>query len=411
VFLIDRDGRPDFVKIVDFGIAKVQPLHGAVAGPRLTRTGAVIGTPEYMAPEQASGRGDTDHRVDIYALGTMLYEMLVGRVPHKDRSLVRTIAMQMLDPITPPSQVRPDVEIAPELEAIVMKALAKNRDERYATMAEFYAALEGVMPILDGSAAEARAPSSEPSAVTTPMPPPSGPRRARPSTRQLHEPEFVAGPLTLPAPPEDEMPPLPERSARWPWLMLVLVGGVAGIGYLLWGRSSEHSERVAVVIDARESAHDAGLPLELDAMAVVEVTPDAALPAHDAGVRVVSASHDAGVTLVGPHPAKVTIQVITRPGEANVFIDGHFRGPSMTNITEPYGTHATVECKAPHYKGTKAVVFDGTVTSVMCTATRLPFCVEGLHNPIDDCEPRPATGPITSPDRATPGGPVITPRP
>ena len=147
IFLINRDGRRDFVKIVDFGIAKVTPLDatGAVApgqeGPRLTRAGAVFGTPEYMAPEQAAGRGDTDGRVDVYALGTILYEMLTGRVPHKSESMVRTLAMQMLDPIEPPSKVRPDLAIDPELEAVVMKALAKKREQRFATMGEFLAAM------------------------------------------------------------------------------------------------------------------------------------------------------------------------------------------------------------------------------------------------------------------------------
>jgi len=105
VFLVDRDGRPDFVKIVDFGIAKVMPLPGQRPNePRLTRAGSVFGTPEYMAPEQAAGRGDTDGRVDIYALGVILYEMITGRVPHKGDSTVRTLAMQMLDPPEPPSR-------------------------------------------------------------------------------------------------------------------------------------------------------------------------------------------------------------------------------------------------------------------------------------------------------------------
>jgi serine/threonine-protein kinase len=110
-------------------------------GSRLTRAGAVFGTPEYMAPEQAAGRGDTDGRVDVYALGTILYEMLTGRVPHKSESMVRTLAMQMLDPIEPPSKVRPDLAIDPDLEAVVMKALAKKREQRYATMGEFLAAM------------------------------------------------------------------------------------------------------------------------------------------------------------------------------------------------------------------------------------------------------------------------------
>src|ERR1041385_3529305 len=96
VFLVDRDGRPDFVKIVDFGIAKVAPAEGTDAGPRLTRAGSVFGTPEYMAPEQAAGRGDTDGRVDIYALGVIVYEMMVGRVPHRGDTMGGTVAMQML---------------------------------------------------------------------------------------------------------------------------------------------------------------------------------------------------------------------------------------------------------------------------------------------------------------------------
>src|SRR4029077_13792787 len=128
VFLLDRDGRPDFVKIVDFGIAKVTPAGGAAAGePRLTCAGSVFGTPEYMAPEQAAGKSDTDRRVDIYALGVILYEMICGRVPHRGDSMVRTLAMQMLDPIDPPSRVRPDLQITPEAGAGVMQPLAHKR--------------------------------------------------------------------------------------------------------------------------------------------------------------------------------------------------------------------------------------------------------------------------------------------
>ncbi|HET7500047.1 MAG TPA: protein kinase, partial [Kofleriaceae bacterium] len=146
VFLLDRDGRQDFVKIVDFGIAKVAPPPGKTNEPRLTRAGSVFGTPEYMAPEQAAGRSDTDGRVDIYALGVILYEMICGRVPHRGDSMVRTLAMQMLDPIEPPSKVRPDLAITPELEAIVMHALAKKREQRYPTLGELLEALDAILP-------------------------------------------------------------------------------------------------------------------------------------------------------------------------------------------------------------------------------------------------------------------------
>src|SRR5262245_23058421 len=141
VFLVDRDNRTDFVKIVDFGIAKVIPAPGANE-PRLTRAGAVFGTPEYMAPEQAAGRSDTDGRVDIYALGVILYEMIVGRVPLRGESMVRTLAMVMLDPVLPPSKARPELPITPALEELMMTALAKKREQRFQTMGELLLAIE-----------------------------------------------------------------------------------------------------------------------------------------------------------------------------------------------------------------------------------------------------------------------------
>ena len=145
IFLVDRDGRRDFVKIVDFGIAKVTPLDGEVSdGPRLTRAGAVFGTPEYMAPEQAAGRGDTDGRVDVYALGIIMYEMLVGKVPHKGDTMVRTLAMQMLDTPIPPRTARPELDIPAALEAVVLRALTKKREQRYATMGALLTDLETV---------------------------------------------------------------------------------------------------------------------------------------------------------------------------------------------------------------------------------------------------------------------------
>ena len=144
VFLVDREGRPDFVKIVDFGIAKVAPADGKANEPRLTRVGSVFGTPEYMAPEQAAGRPDVDRRADVYALATILYEMLVGRVPHKGETTVRTLAMQMLDPVDRPRLVKADLAISDDLETTIMKALSKKRHDRFATMSEFLDALEDV---------------------------------------------------------------------------------------------------------------------------------------------------------------------------------------------------------------------------------------------------------------------------
>ncbi len=402
VFLIDRDGRPDFVKIVDFGIAKVQPIEGKglADGPRLTRTGAVFGTPEYMAPEQAAGRSDTDRRVDIYALGIILYQMLTGKVPHKGGSMVRTIAMQMLDPITPPTKVNPELAISPAFEAIIMKALAKNRDERFASMNELIAALEGLHdelvasnptislpplpPGADASALETPAPSMPVALVTGHDAPAAGgpPRRSRGETRPLHEPEFVAAPLTFD--PVFESEPEAESRRRWPMILLALLVVAVGAGgvMLLMSRSHEDEPPPPRTIDAAVIAQQA------DASVITEIT-DAGVPPADATDIVVvplDAGHprDAG----GLHPKTVRVTVYVRPGDAGVYIGTAYRGPANTTIEERWGKKVHIECKTANLKGSVDVVFDGTRQSVMCTATRQRFCVEGIKNPFDDCEQR-----------------------
>ena len=369
VFLVEREGRPDFVKIVDFGIAKVQPVEGSIeTGPRLTRAGAVFGTPEYMAPEQAAGRGDTDHRVDIYALGTILYEMLVGKVPHKGDSLVHTIAMQMLDPITPPGQLAP---VPPALEAITMKALAKKREDRHQSMTELRGELDKL-----GDLAKPESPA-EPR------------RRPKPTTRPLHEPEFAAPGTAVSAGSVsfshvyDAQEPPPE-SRRWPFVVaaLVMLAVGAGVAIFVIGRlQREHAsvptrdaKAIAIVPDAA--------PPAIDAAVVVEVPVDAA-------TRPVVATVPADAGVNRPDRRTITIEVMTRPGDAQVFIDRHFRGPSGVRIAEPYGTKRKIECKTERMKGSVDVLFDGSRTAVMCTATRDRFCVPGLKNPYDDCEDDP----------------------
>jgi serine/threonine protein kinase len=408
VFLVDRDGRPDFVKIVDFGIAKVLPVEGAQAGPRLTRAGSVFGTPEYMAPEQAAGRNDTDGRVDIYALGTILYEMLVGRVPHKGDSMIRTIAMQMLDPIVPPSKVNPDLPIPKELEAIVMKALEKKREDRYATMGDFLSALEqqilrladaptfSLPPVPPGAD-----PALAPATPTAQIPPPESPsspaslpsprRRANPSTRPLHEPEFVASGTPLSLPIEEDIPV--ETRSRWPIVvggLLVLLLGAGGTVLLLSKLRGGDNEAVALTRqDAAviaEQRDDATLEGPADATVIAEVP-------LDAGEDPITGRRDGGRrTGIPPkfdRNRDITIEVLTRPGEAEVFIGPNYRGPSGVRITEKMGTKRKIECKTARMKGSIEVVFNGELSAVMCTATRDRFCVPGLKNPYDDCEEEP----------------------
>jgi serine/threonine protein kinase len=394
VFLIDREGRPDFVKIVDFGIAKVQPVDGGPQqGPRLTRVGSVFGTPEYMAPEQAAGRGDTDRRVDVYALGTILYEMIVGKVPHKGDSMIRTIAMQMLDPITPPRQVNPDLPISPGLEAVIMKALAKNRDERYASMNDLLAALEHLhdeivasnptisLPALPPGADSAMlAPAMTSAQIEAPSPPP---RRSKGETRPLHEPEFVGAPLTFD--PVFQNAPEPEQRRRWSLLALGLVVVLIGAGATILVLTHFQSEPAAADAAVVERPIDASLVvIPADAAPPPADAEQIVLVPADAGSRPV---HDAG--MIGPHPATVRVTVYVRPGDALVYTNGNYRGPANTTIEEPWGRKVKIECKTSNMKGSVNVVFDGSKTNVMCTATRQRFCVEGIKNPFDDCEQRP----------------------
>ncbi len=158
VFLIEREGRADFVKILDFGIAKMNAMEEG--GARLTRTGMIFGTPEYMSPEQAKG-DKPDHRVDIYAVGCILYEMLTGDVPFHAETFMGVLTKHMFEAPTPVSQRVAGVP--PDVEAAVMKALAKDRDQRFQTMKEMSVALAACG---GGNAAEGW--GSEPSQVLGP---------------------------------------------------------------------------------------------------------------------------------------------------------------------------------------------------------------------------------------------------
>jgi serine/threonine protein kinase len=390
VFLIEREGRPDFVKIVDFGIAKVAPIdRTAPEGPRLTRAGSVFGTPEYMAPEQAAGRNDTDHRVDIYALGVIIYEMLTGKTPHKGDSTVQTIAMQMLDPIVPPSQANPAAHVPSDLEAVDMKALAKDRDQRYQTMTELLQALDDI-PTEAHTVPDLQPPVMPPAATTVVD---AQPRRAKPPTRPLHEPQFVAtqANMTFDHVYADPAPDM-ERTSKVPMIvagLVMLLLGAGGAVFLIMKLRGNPAE-VATSPRQLDAAVIAEVPQDAS---VADVTPDAAdviaeVPV-DAGVK---ATQKHGPGTIGARPDRkgnVTIEVLTRPGDANVYIDKNYRGPSGVRITEKYGAKLKIVCKTDNKRGSVEVVFDGSLNAIMCNAIRDRFCVPGLKNPYDECEDDP----------------------
>jgi eukaryotic-like serine/threonine-protein kinase len=141
-YRITRGKNEDFIKVLDFGIAKLTSEDEG-EGKGLTRTGMIFGTPEYMSPEQAQG-AKPDHRVDVYALGVILYELLTGRVPFTADTFMGILTKHMFEVPEAPSAVVPEAEIPAEVEAIILKAMQKDRELRFADMREMAAAIEAV---------------------------------------------------------------------------------------------------------------------------------------------------------------------------------------------------------------------------------------------------------------------------
>jgi len=165
-----RDGS-DLVKVIDFGIAKGP--HGT--DTQLTRTGFVVGTPKYMSPEQVSGE-PVDGRTDIYSLGCILYEMLVGQ-PAFDGPTAELIMRRLTEP--PPQPRRQNPRIPKELDEVVVRALARSTADRYASAAEFLAALSALSSV------------PAPPVIRTPTPTPA-PAAAAPPRRRVSWPVAAA---------------------------------------------------------------------------------------------------------------------------------------------------------------------------------------------------------------------------
>lgn len=272
VFLVVGDDRLEHAKLLDFGLAKMVSGEMDQFG-RLTQTGAFLGTPHYMSPEQARGHA-VDARADQHALGVILYECLSGQRPYRGSSIAEVLARIAEGRLPPLETLRPDLD--PRLTAAIAKAMSPRPDQRFAKVAVFASQLQGLLaersspslgqaPTVDVVSLVPSAPPARRVAATaamsasaqspdvTPVAPTESwsTSSSRPPSPRAPSPRAVTGPASwqprsqsahAPAPP-------PRRRSRTAWLVagfavvgvLVLVGAFAVTVLLLRGRATQSS--------------------------------------------------------------------------------------------------------------------------------------------------------------------------
>ncbi|MBI2897240.1 MAG: protein kinase [Deltaproteobacteria bacterium] len=329
IFLAGRDGSRDFVKILDFGIAKMNELDGKPGEPgrRLTKTGMIFGTPEYMSPEQAAGRA-LDHRVDIYSVGVIMYEMFVGRVPFTGDTFMGILTKHMFDAPPPMRQINPRVVIQPALEGVIFKALSKEPGKRHQTMT---ALLEDVQHAV-----------ANPNAVVASLP-------AATLESPRVQADFVEELRTHTVEDEYGIPSRRKRGSRVPVataaLAVLLVGGGLGAWVAVHQGGEERApreDRVATPVPPRvPDPPPAPTPVP-----PVNDTPDPLPPA--------------GAPAPPPPVATIEITLQTNPGGAEAVVGDVVRcAATPCSLQEPEGTELSVVVrKTGRRPQTRVIRFD-----------------------------------------------------
>jgi serine/threonine-protein kinase len=335
IYLVEHGDESDFVKVLDFGLVK--HVSSENRGEELTQTGLFMGSPKYMAPEQI--RGDhVDARTDIYALGVILYEMVTGKVPFDRPSSVQTLMAHVHEPPPPIRQINPKAIVSPALEETLARCMAKNPDQRFASMEEVLASLKlaaGPVAVQSGANLPSPAPSGS-GAHALPNPTGSGPTfsSTTPAESGLKP---IPSPLASPSPSGSVLTwqkPVVRKSNR-----ALAVGGivaaVAGVGaiaaYLgLRPAPSVAQPSAATTASAAESATAAPAPSKAVADLIVKVRistdPDGAT-VKEKGVPICSSTpcdvlyadadparvHQITVSLAGYHPETKDIRVGDSP--------------------------------------------------------------------------------------------------
>jgi tRNA A-37 threonylcarbamoyl transferase component Bud32 len=325
IMLITRgggDGGKDFVKILDFGIAKV----GGEAS-RLTRAGSVFGTPHYMSPEQAAGTS-VDLRTDIYALGIILYEMASGKVPFDADNFMGILTQHMYKAPVPLLALVPAPEIPPSLDAIIQKCLTKKVEGRYATMAAL---------LLDIEKLER---GETPAAL--------GEMMARSGGFNVPADYFRASASAMPTPVPATPDGVPKKGKAPLLIAMAAVAtlGIAALAVTLARPTSTHAE--GIVISA--------LPPPVAPPSAVAPPPSAIAP-PTAAAAAPSATVQHIAVVIEPLDAKVV-----REGEGDNL--NATRGKEAFGIDVTDGVPVTLTASAAGYK-TRKVTVDGSVSPLI----------------------------------------------
>jgi beta-lactam-binding protein with PASTA domain len=312
------------VKVMDFGIARAV----ADTSATMTQTAAVIGTAQYLSPEQA--RGETvDARSDLYSTGCLLYELLTGRPPFTGDSPVSVAYQHVREAPVPPSQLDP--EISPDIDAIVLKSLAKDAADRYQSAREMKADINRVLAGQQATAVVPRvAAAAVPVAVAADTP-----------TRVV--PPVVAPVVVEPVPPEDEEPK--RRRGLVVLVSLLVLALVAGTAFALY-RLNRPAARDVVVPDvltytesqARSRISDAGLEMQVRHSNGDEATKGTVVAQDPAGKSQAPSGSTVIVTVNdGPESAEIPGNLV---GENVDDVEKTLRDAGFTNVDT---TPATTE--------------------------------------------------------------------
>ncbi|HSD91050.1 MAG TPA: protein kinase [Kofleriaceae bacterium] len=209
VMLQDRGRQKDVVRVLDFGIAKLRDDSRATQAA-MTQAGDMLGTPQYMAPEQIRGEA-IDGRTDIYALGCMIYEMVTARLPYEAPTIMAMLSKHLMENPVPPTQRRPELRLPPAIDQLVLSAMAKDPRARPATMEQFAEMLGALLPTLppDPNRPPSSAMSVQQSAIAAVVTPPAAAFQAPPPAYAAATPAaFTPAPAPPPAyPPSMGMAP------------------------------------------------------------------------------------------------------------------------------------------------------------------------------------------------------------